>query len=150
MLNKKHAEESGPSDMEFVQQADDLDTLLDGSMAGSSKTVQEEQHENEMSGVDDLMKKYDTEEKNTQQNEDFVKVLKKDDKLLNFFIENYQPGADVSDDEKYISYEFSKFSEQGWSEDGKPLDKQVLSKKKARKFAEDVVQKWKGYDLLDN
>ena len=42
-----------------------------------------------MSGVDDLMKKYDTEEKNTKQNEDFVKVLKKDDKLLNFFIENY-------------------------------------------------------------
>ena len=30
------------------------------------------------------------------------------------------------------------------------MDKQVLSKKKARKFAEDVVQKWKGYDLLDN
>ena len=76
-----------------------------------------------MSGVDDLMKKYDTEEKNTKQNEDFVKVLKKDDKLLNFFIENYQPGADASDDEKYISYEFSKFSEQGWSEDGKPLEK---------------------------
>ena len=64
-----------------------------------------------MSGVDDLMKRYDTEEKNVKQNEDFVKVLKKDDKLLNFFIENYQPGADPSDDEKYISYEFSKFSE---------------------------------------
>ena len=41
-------------------------------MAGSSKTVQEEQHENEMGAVDDLMKKYDTEEKNTKQNEDFV------------------------------------------------------------------------------
>ena len=35
-----------------------------------------------MGAVDDLMKKYDTEEKNTKQNEDFVKVLKKDDKLL--------------------------------------------------------------------
>ena len=87
MLNKKKASE--PSDLVLLQQGDDLDTLLDGSMAGSSKTVQEEQHENEMGAVDDLMKKYDTEEKNTKQNEDFVKVLKKDDKLLNFFIENY-------------------------------------------------------------
>ena len=34
----------------------------------------------------------------------------------------------------------------GWSEDGKPLDKQVLSKKKARKFANEIVQKWKGFD----
>ena len=56
-----------------------------------------------------------------------MKVLKKDDKLLKFFIENYQPGVDANDDEKYISFEFSKFSEQGWSNDGKPLDKQVLS-----------------------
>ena len=87
MLNKKKASE--PSDLVLLQQGDDLDTLLDGSMAGSSTTVQEEQHENEMGAVDDLMKKYDTEEKNTKQNEDFVKVLKKDDKLLNFFIENY-------------------------------------------------------------
>ena len=30
------------------------------------------------------------------------------------------------------------------------MDKQVLSKKKAKKFAEDVVQKWKGFDLLDD
>ena len=46
-----------------------------------------------------------------------MKVLKKDDKLLKFFIENYQPGVDANDDEKYISFEFSKFSEQGWSND---------------------------------
>ena len=153
MLNKKGASaESAPSDIEFVQQGDDLDSLLDGSMsmAGSTKTVHEEEHDNEMGAVDDLMSKYDTNEKNVKQNEDFVKVLKKDDKLLSFFIENYQPGADPSDDEKYVSYEFSKFSEQGWSEDGKPLEKQVLSKKKAKKFAEDVVQKWKGFDLLDD
>ena len=30
------------------------------------------------------------------------------------------------------------------------MDKQVLSKKKAKKFAADVVQKWKGFDLLDD
>jgi hypothetical protein len=30
---------------------------------------------------------------------------------------------DQADDERFISYEFSKYSEQGWSEDGKPLDK---------------------------
>uniref|UniRef100_A0A7S3CKD3 Uncharacterized protein n=1 Tax=Strombidium rassoulzadegani TaxID=1082188 RepID=A0A7S3CKD3_9SPIT len=95
------------------------------------------------------MKKYDQKEKAEKQNEEFVKVLKKDDKLLNFFIENYQPGADQADDEKYISYEFSKFSEQGWSDDGQPLGKQVLSKKKALKFAQDVVKKWKGFDLSE-
>ena len=65
--------------------------------------------------------------------------MKKDDKLLNFFIENYQPGADQQDDEKFLSYEFSKYSEKGWSEDGKELDTLVLSKKKAKKFATDVV-----------
>ena len=137
--------------MEFVQQQDDLDSLLDSSMiSANSKSASDEQHESEMGAVDDIMKKYDTQEKNVKQNEDFVTVLKKDDKLLNFFIENYQPGADPSDDEKYISYEFSKFSEKGWSEDGKPMDKQVLSKKKAKQFAGDVVQKWKGFDLLDD
>lgn len=103
-----------------------------------------------MGNVDDLMKAYDNKEKSEKQNEEFVKVLKKDDKLLNFFIENYQPGADAQDDEKFLSYEFSKFSEKGWSEDGKELDTQVLSKKKAKKFAGDVVQKWKGYDLIDD
>ena len=76
--------------------------------------------------------------------------MKKDDKLLNFFIENYQPGADTQDDEKFISYEFSKYSEKGWTDDGKEMDTQVLSKKKARKFAGDVVQKWKGFDLNDD
>ena len=103
----------------------------------------------DMAAVDDIMKKYDLQEKNQKQNEDFVQVLKKDEKLLNFFIENYQPGTNQIDDEKYVSYEFSKFSEQGWSDDGKQLDKQVLSKKKARKFVEDIVKKWKGYDLVE-
>ena len=149
MLNKKSANQ-GPSDLMLLQQGDDLDSLLDSSMTASTKTLAEENHENEMGNVDDIMKAYDTKEKATTENEDFVKVLKKDDKLLNFFIENYQPGADASDDEKYISYEFSKFSEQAWSEDGKQLDKQVLSKNKARKFAAEIVSKWKGFDLLDD
>lgn len=91
------------------------------------------------------MKRYDDTEKKTKQNEEFVNVLKKDDKLKNFFLENYVPGTDAADDEKFIAFSFSQFSEQGWSEDGKPLDKQVLSKKKARKFAESVVNKWKGF-----
>ena len=30
------------------------------------------------------------------------------------------------------------------------MDKEVLSKKKARKFAEEVVVKWKGYDITEN
>ena len=29
------------------------------------------------------------------------------------------------------------------------MEKQVLSKKSAKKFVQDVVKKWKGYDLLD-
>lgn len=95
------------------------------------------------------MKKYDQKEKAEKQNEDFVQVLKKDSKLLNFFIQNYQPGADTADDEKYISYEFSKFSEEGWSEDGQPLGKQVLGMKKAKMFAQDIVKKWKGYDISE-
>lgn len=107
----------------------------------------QQKDDGDMGAVDELMKQYDSKEKNEKQNEEFVKVLKKDDKLLNFFIENYQPGADAQDDEKFISYEFSKFSEKGWSEDGKELDTQVLSKKKARKFAGDVVAKWKGFDV---
>lgn len=96
--------------------------------------------------VDDLMKKYDDKEKIEQQNQDFVKVLKSDEKIQKFFLENYNPGSDPADDEKFISFEFSNYSEQGWSEDGQPMDKDVLSKKNARKFASDVVQKWKGID----
>lgn len=92
------------------------------------------------------MKKYDENEKKEKQNQEFVKVLSNDEKIRNFFLQNYNPGSDQADDERYISYVFSKYSEQGWSEDGKPLDKQVLSKKKARKFAEDITQKWKGFD----
>lgn len=77
----------------------------------------------DLSGVDDLMKKYDENEKVEKQNQDFVKVLGSDEKIRTFFLQNYNPGADAADDEKYISYVFSKYSEQGWSEDGKPLDK---------------------------
>lgn len=151
MLSKsKNPSGDAPSDLQLIQQHDDLDSLLDSSMIAANKAAFEDKHDTDMGAVDDLMKKYDNQEKTSQQNEDFVKVLKKDEKLLNFFIENYQPGADPSDDEKYISYEFSKFSEQGWSDDGKPMDKQVLSKKNAKKFASEIVQKWKGFDLLDD
>ena len=31
--------------------------------------------------------------------------------MLSFFVENYNPGVDIADDEKFVSYEFSKFSE---------------------------------------
>jgi hypothetical protein len=72
--------------------------------------------------------------------------LKSDTKLKNFFIQNYTPGADTADDEKFISFEFSKFSEPGWGEDGQPLNKEVLSKKKALKFTNDVITYWKGYE----
>lgn len=96
--------------------------------------------------VDDLMKKYDQQEKVEKQNQEFVKVLKSDEKIRKFFLENYNPGTDNADDERYISFVFSKYSEQGWSEDGQPLDKQVLSKKTARKFANDIVQKWTNID----
>ena len=66
MLNKKGSSaETTPSDLEFVQQGDDLDSLLDSSMVGgNSKTVHEEEHDNEMGAVDDLMKEADTKEKN--------------------------------------------------------------------------------------
>lgn len=95
------------------------------------------------------MKKYDENEKVEKSNEEFVKVLSEDEKIRTFFLQNYNPGADQADDEKYISYVFSKYSEQGWSDDGKPLDKKVLSKKKARKFADDIVERWKGFDSAD-
>ena len=97
--------------------------------------------------VDDLMAKYDNDEKKEQQNVEFINVLKQDDKILNYFIANYNPGLDEADDEKYIAYEFSKFSEPGWSQDGKPLNKQVLGKKKAKAFVEDILMKWKGFEL---
>ena len=119
MMNKKHAD-SQPSNLEFVQlnsNSVDLDTSTD------------------VMAVDDLMKQYDDKEKKLKENEEFITVLKKDDHLSTFFLENYTPGSDNADDEKFISYVFSKYSEEGWSEDGKPLGKQVLSKKKARKVA---------------
>lgn len=53
------------------------------------------------------MKRYDDSEKVEKQNEEFVKVLNKDEKIRNFFIQNYSPGNDPSDDEKFISYTFS-------------------------------------------
>ena len=104
-----------------------------------NKLITKSLDDSDIAAVDDIMKKYDEKEKAEKQKEDFVKVLKGNDKLLSFFIENYSPGSDAADDEKFISYEFSKFSEQGWGDDGKPLDKQVLSKKKAKKFAQEIV-----------
>jgi hypothetical protein len=50
-------------------------------------------------------------------------LLKTDDKLLSYFIANYNPGTDPVDDEKFLAYEFGKYSEMGWSQDGKPLNK---------------------------
>ena len=103
----------------------------------------------DIAAVDDLMSKYDTQEKDQKQNEEFVNLLQKDEKLRRFFEDNYQPGADATDDEKFVSFEFSKFSEEGWSDNGKPLGKKVLGKKKAKLFAEDIVKKWKGFDVLE-
>ena len=34
----------------------------------------------------------------------------------------------------------------GWSDDGKPLEKQVLGHKKAKQYASDILIKWKGWD----
>tara|TARA_B110001450_G_C17476701_1_gene422487 strand:- start:364 stop:537 length:174 start_codon:yes stop_codon:yes gene_type:complete len=57
------------------------------------------------------MEDYDKKEQKQKQDEEFINVLKTDDKMLNFFVENYNPFADKADDEKFISYEFSKYSE---------------------------------------
>ena len=38
------------------------------------------------------------------------------------------------------------YSEMGWSDDGKPLEKQVLGHKKAKQYASDILIKWKGWD----
>ena len=89
------------------------------ALAGSKQ----KQEDLDVAAVDDLMKKYDENEKEEKQNQEFVKVLNKDEKIRNFFLQNYNPGADSADDEKYVSYVFSKYSEMGWSEEGKPLDK---------------------------
>ena len=102
-----------------------------------------------MEGLNDLMDKYDSDEKKKQSNEDFIELLKTDDKVLTFFIQNYSPGLDASDDDKFLAYEFSKYSEPGWSEDGKPLNKQVLSKKKAKRYVMDIVERWNGLDTQD-
>lgn len=117
----------------------------DQEQTADESSTQKQKDDIDITAVDDIMKRYDETEKKEKQNEEFVKVLKKDDKLKNFFLQNYVPGTDPADDEKFIAFSFSQFSEQGWSEDGKPLDKQVLSKKKGRKFAEAIVNKWKGF-----
>ena len=31
---------------------------------------------------------------------------------------NYIPGADQADDDKYLAYEWGKYAEQGWSDEG--------------------------------
>ena len=89
------------------------------ALAGSKQ----KQEDLDVAAVDDLMKKYDENEKEEKQNQEFVTVLNKDEKIRNFFLQNYNPGADSADDEKYVSYVFSKYSEMGCSEEGKPLDK---------------------------
>ena len=66
MLNKKKGSADPPSDMELLQQGDDLDSLLDSSMLSANKNVVDEQHESVMGAVDDLMNKYDKEEKNVK------------------------------------------------------------------------------------
>ena len=133
MMNKKKTHADVPSD----------NMLLQMNHKSHIHSVSDESEQNidefDMGNVDDIMAKYESDEKKQKADEEFIKVLKTDDKLLNFFVENYNPGADKMDDEKFVTYEFSKFSEQGWSEDGKPLDKQVLSKKKAKMFANDIV-----------
>ena len=51
--------------MELVQQADDLDTLLDGGMlAGATGKQFDEKHDTDMNAIDDIMSKYDKQEKN--------------------------------------------------------------------------------------
>ena len=57
---------------------------------------------------------------------------------------------DTGDDEKFLAYEFSRYSEPGWTEEGKPMNKQVLSNKKAKRYMMDIVQKWKGLELAGN
>ena len=46
----------------------------------------------DIAAVEDIMNQYDAKEKVEKQNEEFIKVLKGNDKLLSFFIENYSPG----------------------------------------------------------
>ena len=41
----------------------------------------QQKDEGDLGAVDELMKQYDSKEKNEKQNEEFVKVLKKDDTL---------------------------------------------------------------------
>jgi hypothetical protein len=40
------------------------------------------------------MKRYDDKENKIKKNEEFVKVLKKDDRVGNFFVQDYTPGTD--------------------------------------------------------
>ena len=61
------------------------------------------------------MDKYDKQDDNEKQNQQFVNLLQNDNKLRQFFEDNYAPGADSADDEKFISYVFSQYAEQGWS-----------------------------------
>ena len=57
------------------------------------------------------MKKYDDNEKIEKQNQDFVKVLNEDEKMKSLFLQNYNPGSDATDDDKYVSFVFSMYSE---------------------------------------
>lgn len=148
MMNKKKPQ-SSLTDDQLVQMdlGTEEDIFEDTKLQTKSRTRMTLKDDIDVAAVDDIMKKYDQNEKVEKQNEEFVSVLQKDDKLKSFFLDNYTPGYNEQDDQKFVSYTFSKYSEQGWGEDGQPLEKQVLSKKKAKKFAEDVVSKWKGYDV---
>ena len=116
MMNKQH-----PKVQDLP--ANDVLMQIDQTIHSNHKNKNEQKDDFDMSNVDSLMEDYDKKEKKQQQDEEFINVLKSDDKMLNFFVENYNPFADKADDEKFISYEFSKYSEQGWTEDGQKMNK---------------------------
>ena len=48
------------------------------------------------------------------------------------------------DDERYLKLVYNKDAEQAWDDSGKPIkDKKVLSKKGAKKFAQEILATWK-------
>ena len=74
------------------ENAIDDEELLQTNSISQGKLITKSLDDTDIAAVDDIMKKYDETEKAEKQNEDFVKVLKGNDKLLSFFIENYSPG----------------------------------------------------------
>ena len=126
MIMAKSGQKSFEEDNSNVEDSVLLQTSIEEKHKTAHKAIagaKSKSDDLDVLAVDDLMKKYDQQEKVEKQNQEFVKVLKSDEKIRKFFLENYNPGSDPADDERYISFEFSKYSEQGWSEDGNPLDK---------------------------